>query len=268
MADGRPLISIIIANFNSGAKLHATWESVRAQAADFECLIVDGASRDESLTIARGLAEADPRVRLVSEPDKGVYDAMNKGVALARGSYVYFLGAGDELFDGALAEMSPHLQARNPMEIVYGDVLMSGRRFDGVFTYRKLCDHNVCHQAVFYGRDVFAKCGGYDLKYKGVADWTFNLKCFAAPGVTTRYVPVMISRYEGGGISERGDDAFDRDRRRNIREFAGTRALLLYEWDKVAYQVRRVFRVLGRLARFKSPYAPPRAAAAARPHEG
>src|ERR1044072_9580601 len=92
------LFSVIIPSYNCGPKLAATIESVLSQPAGlYELIVVDGGSDDETLDVIR---KFKGRLRYVSEPDRGVYDAMNKGVAMSEGKYVFILGGGDRLGEG------------------------------------------------------------------------------------------------------------------------------------------------------------------------
>ena len=197
-----PLFTIITANFRSGAKLRDTLASVRGQASDHEHLIVDGGSTDGSLDIARAAAAVDARVRVTSEADAGIYDAMNKGVALARGRYILFLGAGDVLLPDVLPRVAAVLPDHD-RGFVYGDVSVNpgGATYNGRFSWRQLYYLNVCHQSIFYGRDLFARLGGYDLRFRAYADWDFNLRCFGTRWVRKRYVPITVSVFEVGGVS-------------------------------------------------------------------
>jgi glycosyltransferase involved in cell wall biosynthesis len=206
-----PTFSIITANFNSGEKLAATAASVLSQDADLEYLIMDGASTDRSIEIARQLAhDHSEKIRLISEPDHGVYDAMNKGIGLAIGRYILFLGAGDTLLPGILKRVDTMLPGHDS-GFLYGDVNRNGHRYDGEFTWRKLLYCNICHQAIFYGRDVFKRCGQFNLKYPCAADHEFNLRCFGRRAIKKRYIPLIISNFEPGGISSLGDDVLSRD---------------------------------------------------------
>ena len=155
-------------------------------------------------------------------PDKGIYDAMNKGIEKARGRYVFFLGAGDILLPGALQQISRHLPDRDDA-LVYGNVSMgmNGSIYDGKFTKLKLCIRNICHQAIFYGRDVFKLVGNYNLKYRILADWAFNLKCFIDSRISTRFAPVNVANFEGSGVSGGGDAVFEADKMSLIRTSLG-----------------------------------------------
>lgn len=216
-----PLFSVITATYNCGLSIDRTLESVLAQDfKDFEHLIIDGNSKDG--TRERLAAINDPRIRSYSEPDQGVYDAMNKGIERARGRYLFFLGSGDLLLPGVLQQISRHLPVGDAI-FIYGNVLMGGKGdiYDGRFSKLKLCCRNICHQAIFYGRDVFKAVGNFNLKYPVLADWAFNLKCFGESRITTQFVPINVAIFETGGGSVRGDTAFEADKMSLIRTCLG-----------------------------------------------
>ena len=194
---------------------------------DFEHLIIDGNSNDG--TRERLAAIKDPRVRSYSEPDQGVYDAMNKGIELARGRYLLFLGAGDRLLPGVLQQISRRLPDGDAT-LIYGNALMGGNRdiYDGRFSKLKLCCRNICHQAIFFGRDVFTAVGKFDLKYPVLADHAFNLKCFGDTRITIQYAPINVAIFETGGGSARGDLAFEADRMSLIQTSLGKTAYQRY----------------------------------------
>ncbi|PQV62863.1 Glycosyl transferase family 2 [Abditibacterium utsteinense] len=224
-----PLFSIIIPTFNPGAKLRLSLESVRAQAFDsLEIWVLDGASTDGT---AQWLAQnaAAMGFRFHSEPDHGVYDAMNKGIALARGEFLYFLGAGDLMRPGALQEIAANLPPRgDKLRFVYGNMaLPEGEIYDGPFTKSKLRMGNIGHQAIFYERGIFDLLGGYDLTYPVFADHVFNMRCFGDSRVAPTYVPCTIADYESGGLSCHGDAAYLRDRLKNLRRYLGWRQWML-----------------------------------------
>jgi glycosyltransferase involved in cell wall biosynthesis len=211
-----PLISVITPTFNSGAKIAVTVASVLLQKKGlYEFLVIDGGSTDGTLVHlrAQGLA-----LRYVSEPDEGIYDAMNKGIRLSSGKFLYFLGAGDRLLPEVLEAVAAEIrklpdqgQTSRPT-LLYGNVDWShySRPYDGRFTRFKLLRRNICHQAIFYQRAVFERLGYYNTKYWSLADWEFNIRCFNDRGVRKRYIPLRIAEYEGGGKSVTAPDpAFD-----------------------------------------------------------
>ena len=234
-----PLISIITASLNSGTKLAATVASVAGQSVDYEHLIFDGGSTDGSLLQAETLSAADPRIRVLSQPDHGVYDAMNKAISQAAGRYVYFLGAGDRLRPGSLTAIAGYLP-EDPCALVYGNVFAFGRVYDGAFTPWKLTASNICHQSAFFGRRVFELCGTFNLKYPVFADWEFNLRCFAEPQVRKLYAPVLVADFEPGGLSYGGDPVFNRDRLRLIRQHLG-----LGRWALWSARAKKLLRSYG-----------------------
>lgn len=236
----RPTFSIITPNYNSGSKLVETVASVIGQAADFEYLILDGASSDESLALAHELAAKCDRMRVVSAPDDGVYDAMNKGIHQASGRYLYFLGAGDALKDGILQTVAQHLSHKDD-EMIYGDVIYNENHYDGSFNFIKISKQNICHQAIFYGRNLFETYGCFNLYYPILADWDFNLKLFGISKVRKKYIPVVIADYESGGLSDVGSDENFWDNRN---------AQLKTHYNRWQYYAVRLTRIPTKLRRY------------------
>ena len=202
-----PLISVITTTFNSGEKIAATVASVLSQQKGlYEFLVVDGGSTDDTLAHLRAQG---PALRYLSEPDKGIYDAMNKGIRLTSGEFLYFLGAGDRLLPGVLEAVAAEIrklpgqgQTSRPT-LLYGNVNSShySRPYDGPFDRFKLLRRNICHQAIFYQRSVFERLGFYNTKYRLLADWEFNIRCFNDRRIRKRYISLRIADYEGGGQS-------------------------------------------------------------------
>ena len=169
---GRPLFSIITITFNAAGTLPATLRSVERQTfTDYEYLIVDGASTDGTVAIARHSAAVSS---VTSEPDKGLYDAMNKGLRKARGGYLVFLNAGDAFHEpDTLQKIADSIEKNNP-DIVYGETALvdSERRF---ISMRRLQAPErlsvksfrmgmlVCHQAFIVRREIAPE---YDLRYR------------------------------------------------------------------------------------------------------
>ncbi len=213
-----PLISIVTTVKNGAATLPATLASITGQTfTDYEYIVIDAASADGT----QDLIGSSPVVtRWVSEPDDGIFDAMNKGARMARGRWLYFLGADDTLCRDALAAVAPRLT--DPDTVYYGDVVLAsdGRRYDGPFGPRKLAVRNICHQAVFYPRAAFERYT-YNLRYPVLADWVMNMQCFADPGLRNRHLPLVIARYDDrAGCSARSADPnFVRDYPELLRRY-------------------------------------------------
>ncbi len=199
-----------MATYNCGRKVENTLQSILSQNKElFELIVVDGASTDDTLDFIK---KYEGNLTLISEKDEGVYDAFNKGIALAKGKYVYFIGAGDCLRPNILEQVREFLPQQTPT-LVYGScyltkqkVVWMGREFNAANFY---CE-NICHQSIFYHRSVFDIIGKFDFRYKICADWYFNLKCFAHPGIDKQYIPCLIADFEEGGLSSElyNDPAF------------------------------------------------------------
>jgi glycosyltransferase involved in cell wall biosynthesis len=214
------MFSVIIPSYNCGPKLDATIESVLSQPEGlYELIVVDGGSADETLDVIR---KFEGRLRYVSESDRGVYDAMNKGVAMSAGKYVFILGGGDRLRDGVLGRVAALLPGEP--SFAYGDAYLErhGVLMGGAIEKTNFIRTNICQQAIFYERTVFEMLGGFDLKYKVYADWAFNMKCFADTRLRKVYLDTVVADFEGWGISDtQGDAHFVNDFPELIRKYVG-----------------------------------------------
>src|ERR1044072_2467528 len=221
------LFSVIIPSYNCGPKLAATIESVLSQPAGlYELIVVDGGSDDETLDVIR---KFKGRLRYVSEPDRGVYDATDKGVAMSEVKYVFILGGGDRLREGVLGRVAASLP--DEPSFVYGDAYLErhGVLMGGAAERADFIRTNICQQAIFYERTVFELLGGFDLKYKVYADWAFNMKCFADARLRKVYLGLVVADFEGWGISDTQKDAhFVNDFPALIRKYVGLRHYARY----------------------------------------
>lgn len=208
VAMAAPMFFIIIPTLNVAAVLPACLDSIARQTCgDFELVLVDGGSTDETLDIANIFApNLGERLIIHRDTDQGVYDAMNRGVDLATGTWLLFLGADDSLYEAdTLARVAAFIGEHEPSDLVYGDVIMRSTNFrwGGAFDLdRLLFKRNICHQAIFYRRGLFGTIGPYNLRYRVLADWDFNIRCFSNPALVTRYMHVVVASYnEFGGLS-------------------------------------------------------------------
>lgn len=204
-----PLLSIITVVYNGGATLEDTIRSVGDQTyTDREYIVVDGGSSDGTIGIIKKYTGSVVS-SWVSEPDKGIYDAMNKGIRMARGEWIFFLGS-DDTFIHANVLTEFFARSLTDIDLAYGDVHSEGYsgRYDGEFSFRKLLSKNLSHQAAFYRRSLFDRLGTYDLRYRMHADWEFNLRCFSDSRVRTSYTGVLVANFGVGGVSSRHDVLF------------------------------------------------------------
>ncbi len=199
-------ISIIIPTYNASKTLSAAIESILEQTfIDYEILIIDGLSTDHTVELAKSYQ--DERIKIISEKDSGIYDAMNKGIQLAEGEWLYFLGSDDYLLrPNTLAEVSQYLN--HEYDLVYGNVVWGDTReiYDGPFTLEKVVkEKNICHQAIFHNKNIYIKMGLYDLTYKYCADHYFNIRCFIEK-CNILYIDVLVAYYNINGLSSSGGD--------------------------------------------------------------
>lgn len=202
--------------YNSGATLKFAIKSILNQSYnDYEILILDNLSTDNTLTICKSFN--DQRIKISSESDKGIYDAMNKGIALAKGEWLYFLGSDDELYNNEVLEKINNRINNTNSKIIYGNVLVCGNTgwardgqiYNGYFSNRKIVANNICHQSLFYRKDIFKNLNGYNTKYKICADHDLNIR--AVCSFKFEYVNLIIAKFNSGGMSSGSDDVFIKD---------------------------------------------------------
>ena len=209
-------LSIITINYNNAEGLRKTLASIAAQTfRDFEHIIVDGGSTDGSVEVIREyeqslasrLSPLASNLKWLSEPDSGIYNAMNKGIKMANGEYLLFLNSGDYLVD---ADTLKNVFAdADDVDIIYGDRINVWKdglernrdsfpdHITGYFLYRGM----ISHQASFIKSDLFVKYGLYreDLKYG--ADWEFFLRTFLLYNCTYQHIYQNVVYFDCLGIS-------------------------------------------------------------------
>lgn len=210
MNDHKPLISIITITYNAAGELAPTMKSVKEQSfTDYEHLIIDGASKDNTLDIARTLGGKS--LRILSEPDKGLYDAMNKGLKMAKGSYVLFLNAGDS-FHSADTLAAYGREAAKGADIIYANTVIvdKERHITGPrhLSAPRILSFNsfskgmlVCHQAFMVKKELAPR---YDLNYRFSADYDWTVKCLkrTKPGKCVNLNTVAID-YLSDGLTDK-----------------------------------------------------------------
>lgn len=210
-----PLISIVIPTFRSATLLPGAIDSLAAQTwRDFELIVSDGASDDGTAELARSRAAALPALQVDSRPDSGVYDAINRGIALARGQWVLVLGSDDRLHAPDTLAQAAAALLTSSAELVHGDVRMmaaspdgvaAGGRYAGPMPLARLLKANICQQAIFYRRGLLQRLGGFEPRYRLWADWAFNLRAaFEAP---PQWIDLIVADYAATGMSARQSDA-------------------------------------------------------------
>lgn len=194
--------------------LPAALESILQQdAANIEVLLIDNSSTDGISDYTANLNGRQSPIKLIVGKDKGIYDAMNKGIQLAAGKWLYFMGADDTIADdNVLQQILPELTEAN--DIVYGDCIWmpEGRKEEGEWSYHRFITANINHQRIFYKKSLFEKYGFYNIKYSIAADHELNIRFFCNKAIQKKYLPLTISRYHSGGFSaQKFDEAFWND---------------------------------------------------------
>lgn len=205
-------LSIITVCFNEAARIALTCESVVNQTfQDFEWIVIDGGSTDGTLDI---LKKYERRMNyFVSEPDRGIYHAMNKGIAQAHGKYLLFLNGGDYLYE---TETLANIFSGNSIldhDIYYGDLVLEREQnlkyytIDFTNVYATFARRTLPHQATFIKRTLFQTYGMYDESFTIAADLEFFLRVFVSNPYrkqhTIEHLPFIISVFEKDGISSR-----------------------------------------------------------------
>lgn len=227
-----PTLTVITICRNRLAELRDTVASVRAQGLPgLEYWIVDGASTDGTLEYLRGL-ERDG-IRVLSEPDAGISDAMNKGARLATGRWIAHLHAGDRYVPGALDLVMRRI-AQADADVLCGWLIKEEPTGDVLCRCEPAglaLDMSLNHPATFIRRDWFERCGGFDVSYRNSMDYDLFLRLRGA-GARFAVIPEPLTRMPGGGQSERSLWATlaenHRARRKHLRSgFSRSRLWLL-----------------------------------------
>lgn len=204
-------VSIITINFNDKKGLENTIKSVISQTfADFEFIVIDGGSKDGSLDV---LQKYDKNItQWISEPDNGIYHAMNKGIQLAKGEYIHFLNSADCYYSNDVLEYF-FSEGKFNSSLIRGVAVLdekSGQRefrnheFEEI-TFYQLYYHTIQHQATFIRRDLFDKYGLYDETYKIVSDWLFFAKVILH-GEKSIFVDKRVVLFDVNGISTTNEE--------------------------------------------------------------
>lgn len=200
-----PLFSIIVPTYNSANTLENCIKSILSQTfEDFEILIIDGASKDTTIEILNDFN--DVRIKVFSEQDKGIYDAMNKGIAKANGEWLYFLGSDDAFYNDYVLKNIRQEVGKRIVDVIYGQVVWgeTSKVYDGKFGLVKLLNKkNICHQAMFFKKRLFTTKGLFNLDYPVLADFDYNVKLFMDNSVKIFFLDLIIANYSTEGISSK-----------------------------------------------------------------
>ena len=221
---------------------------------DFEYVVVDGASTDESVRVIRRFsAKFGSRMKWISEPDKGIYNAMNKGIGMASGDYLEFLNSGDRLVsDKVVEEMYDSLEKNDSPSILYGNMMkdMPGgkiirdRCFAGQdITFLGFYTGTLNHSPAYIRRSLFEKYGLYDESLKIVSDWKWYLQSIILGNEKPVYTDIDVTLFDMTGISETNKELCSQERKQVLGSMILPSILADYnEWALSIYHIRRLKR--------------------------
>ncbi len=270
------ILSIITINRNDAKGLQKTIQSVQNQVEvkdlEIEHVIVDGASTDDSVSFLRRIGgEADGlrgegtysngiHYRWISEPDKGIYNAMNKGIRMATGEYIEILNSADMLAAADVCvRMLTHLQGLRggkaegqkgrEVDILYGNMIKQwpdGRTYcdrgeGGGLTMLSFYHGTLNHDPVYIKKSLFDKFGYYDESLKIVSDWAWYLRAIPLGGVEPIYVNIDVTIFDMTGVSESNTKLWPIERRPVLEREVPR--MILADYDKYAADMRMMDRI-------------------------
>jgi len=200
-------VSIIMPAFNAAHTIDAAIKSVIEQTyKNIEYIIIDGGSSDGSVDIIR---KYENKIHYwISEPDSGIYHAMNKGIILSKGDWIFFIGADDKLYNSDTIKTIFH-KCYDGISLIYGNILYQNREkhfakmqiYISYYNYLLLLKNSLHHQAVFYRRSLFHNFR-YNPTFKVCADYELNLKSFVEK-VPAKKINQIVSVCGNNGVSKR-----------------------------------------------------------------
>ena len=213
-------LSIITINLNNKEGLLKTVESVVCQTfSDYEYIIIDGGSTDGSVDIIKRYE--DKIDYWISEPDSGIYNAMNKAIRQAKGEYCLFMNSGDWLLDSSGLEYVFKTMFVD-RDIVYYDVMTDQGEYrytDKLTLFSFFVSAPIGHQSSFIKTSLFSSIGLYNENWKIVSDWEFFLKAIVEYKCTYKHYPYLLTQFNWEGISSTNADLAKKESDTILREF-------------------------------------------------
>ena len=233
-------LSLVTINRNNAAGLEKTLQSVVSQTfKDFEYIIVDGASSDGSVEVIKKYEPQFLHLKWVSEPDSGIYNAMNKGIRMASGNYIQILNSADCLAAPDVTErMLAALEKAGQPSVLYGNMVKcfpDGKKvvdqsFAGQeITMRGMFSGTLNHDPAYIRRDLFEKYGYYDETLKIVSDWKWYLQAIVFGTEKPQYVDIDVTLFDMMGISETNLDLSKTERKKVLETMLPKAILADYE---------------------------------------
>lgn len=204
MSSTPPKLSFITVNLNNSDGLRLTIESIVAQQwKEFEFIVIDGSSTDGSVEVIHEFS--DHIDYWVSEPDSGIYNAMNKGIAVATGEYCLFLNSGDALLpDGLSSSLFDDIYTDIiyfPCNMMYNNGIHELRTFPDKLSSSFFFRNSINHQSTFIKRNCFIQLGLYNESYRHLADFDFWIRSIILENCSHQYIPTAITSYDMHGLT-------------------------------------------------------------------
>ncbi|MBO6025198.1 MAG: glycosyltransferase [Bacteroidales bacterium] len=245
-------LSIITINRNNAAGLEKTMKSVVSQTfKEYEYIVVDGASSDNSVEVIKSFESQFAHLSWVSEPDSGIYNAMNKGIRMASGDYIQILNSGDCLAaDDVTERMLEALDKAGNPSILYGNMIKcfpDGRRYvDNGYGGQKVTFllfylGTLNHDPTYIRRSLFEKYGYYDENLKIVSDWKWFMNAIIEGGEKPKYVDINVTLFDMTGVSESNAALVKEEREAVLRQTYP--AALLADYERYADPIERYKRL-------------------------
>ena len=249
------ILTIITINRNNALGLEKTINSVVFQTCQtFEYIVVDGASTDGSVDVISRLADQfGDRIKWISEPDKGIYNAMNKGIRMATGDYVQFLNSGDCLAsEDVVSKMLKALGKKDYPTILYGNMLkdmpdgsiLKDKCFAGRdITFLGFYTGTLNHSPAYIRRYLYEEYGMYDESLKIVSDWKWYLQAIVLGEEKPCYADIDVTLFDMNGISETNKALDKEEREKVLQQLIPPSVLVDYErWAFPIDQMKRLQR--------------------------
>lgn len=246
------ILTVVTINRNNALGLEKTLQSVATQTfKDFEYIIIDGVSTDDSVEIIKKYEIEITHLRWISEPDSGIYNAMNKGLRMASGEYIQILNSGDCLAAPDVTErMMNEIERLGNSSILYGNMVKcfpDGRQWvDKSFEGREITmlgmfSGTLNHDSAYIRHDLFEKYGYYDERLKIVSDWKWYMQAIVINGEKPQYVDIDVTLFDMSGISETNKD-LDRAERKKVLEQLFPKAILA-DYERYAFPMEQIQRL-------------------------
>lgn len=247
-------LSIITINRNNAVGLDKTIQSVLSSTmTDYEYIVVDGDSEDDSVDVIRKYeSKYSGRFKWISEPDKGIYNAMNKGIEMASGKYLQFLNSGDCLVsDTVIQRMVDALKENDYPSILYGNMLknlsngklLRDRCFAGQdISFLGFFTGTLNHSSAFIRRDLFDEYGGYDENLRIVSDWKWYLQAIILGRERPVYTDIDVTLFDMQGISETNKELDKAERKKVLTELINPS--ILADYDQWAFHIGQMKRLM------------------------